>query len=142
MLIVLCIYFQGKIKFSHCIWSIYLFRILIFICSAILLSRMKLLFFSLWKFAKLLMLFCKAQVSFPSNFASIFSAIKYHSSLLFLAQTLHTSFKRRPLKCKFLTLLSVRVKNTANCWCQFWNNKSIPLQILYHSSLLWQITLL
>ena len=110
MLIVLCIYFQGKIKFSHCIWSIYLFRILIFICSAILLSRMKLLFFSLWKFAKLLMLFCKAQVSFPSNFASIFSAIKYNSSILFLAQTLYTLVKSNLLKCKFLRFSSARVK--------------------------------
>ena len=47
LLIVLFIYFQGKIKFSQCIWSIWLIWIFIF-SSTILLSKMKLLFFSLW----------------------------------------------------------------------------------------------
>ena len=45
----------------------------------------------------------------------------------FLAQTMHTLPKRSPLKWKCLRLLSARVKF---CQCQFWNNKSIPLQIL------------
>ena len=56
------------------------------------------------------MSFLKAQVSFPSNVASIFSAIKQNSPILFLAQTLYTLFKRSPLKCKFLRFLSARVK--------------------------------
>ena len=56
-----------------------------------------------WKFAKFLMSFLKAQVSFPSNVASIFSAIKQNSPTLFLAQT-YTLFKRSSLKCKFLRL--------------------------------------
>ena len=47
------------------------------------------------------MSFLKAQVSFSSNVASIFSAIKQKSPILFLAQT---------LKCKFLRSLSARVK--------------------------------
>ena len=56
------------------------------------------------------MSFLKAQVSFPSNFASIFNAIKHNSSILFLAQTLYTLFKRSPLKCKFLRFSSAPVK--------------------------------
>ena len=145
--------------------------------------------------------FLEAQVSFPSNFASIFSAIKHNSSILFLAQTLYTLFKRSPLKCKFLRFSSAWVKirqiphvifestsqfsfkcciniychqakllytffssniiyfvqkmpikvqifeifecscqNSSNSSCQFWTDKSIPLQILYHSSLSWHKT--
>ena len=76
LLILPFIYFHGNIKFSHCVWSIWLFWIFIIICSTILLSQMKSLFFSLWKFTKFSMSFLKAQFSFSSNFASIFSAIK------------------------------------------------------------------
>ena len=60
-----------------------------------------------WKIVK----FLKAQVSFPSNVASIFSAMKNKSPIPFLAQTLHTLFKTRsPLKCRFLRFLSALVK--------------------------------
>ena len=51
--------------------------------SVILLPKMKSLFFSLSKFAKPLMSFLKAQISFLSNFALIFGAIKHISSVLF-----------------------------------------------------------
>ena len=56
------------------------------------------------------MLFLKPQVSFPSNFASIFSAIKHNSSVRLLAQTLHALVKSSLLKCKSLRLWSARVK--------------------------------
>ena len=56
------------------------------------------------------MSFLKAQVSFRSNVASIFSAIKHNSPILVLAQRLYTLFKRSPLKCNFLRFLSARVK--------------------------------
>ena len=65
----------------------------------------------LWgKFAKFLISFLKAQVSFPSNVASVFSAIKQNYLILFLAQTLYTLFKRSPLKCKLSRFSSARVK--------------------------------
>ena len=51
-----------------------------------------------WKFAKFLMSFLKAQVTFPSNVTSLFNTIKQNSPTLFLAQTLSTLFKRIPLK--------------------------------------------
>ena len=56
------------------------------------------------------MSFLKVQVSFRSSVASIFSAIKYNSSILYLAQTLYTLVKGSPLKCKFLRFLSAPVK--------------------------------
>ena len=61
-------------------------------------------------FVKFLMSFLKAQVSFPSNIAWIFSAIKQNSAILFLVQRLCTLFKRNPLKCKFFGFWSARVK--------------------------------
>ena len=56
-------------------------------------------------------IFQKPQVSFLSNLASIFSAIKHNSPILFVAQTLYTLVKSNLLKkCKFLEFSSVRVK--------------------------------
>ena len=63
-----------------------------------------------WKFAKFILSFQKAQVSFPSNFASIFSTIKHKSSIYFLATTLYTLVKSSLLKYKFLKFLSAQVK--------------------------------
>ena len=31
-------------------------------------------------------------------------------------------------------------QNLSNSWCHFWNEKSIPFQILYSSSVSWEIT--
>ena len=56
------------------------------------------------------MSFLKARVSFLSDVASIFSAIKQNSPILFLAQTLYILFKRSPLKCKFFRFSSAWVK--------------------------------
>ena len=63
-----------------------------------------------WKFARFLMSFLKAQVSFPSNVVSKFSAVKQNSSILFLAQTLYIFFKTKSLKCKFFRFLSALAK--------------------------------
>ena len=60
------------------------------------------IYFSLYKFAKFLISFFKAQVSFSSNFASIFTAIKHKSSVLSLAQTLNTSVKGANYRANFL----------------------------------------
>ena len=113
---------------------------------------MKLLFFSLWKFAKFLMSSLKLQVRFPSNFTSIFSAIKHNSSVLFLVQALYALVKRSPLKCKFLRHLSVWVKvrqtvmsiskrqvisssNFASFFIVLMNNSSVNFNLIYF--LLW-----
>ena len=54
--------------------------------------------------------FLKAQVIFPSTFASIFSAIKNNSSIFFLAETLFTLVKSSLLKCKYLRFSNALVK--------------------------------
>ena len=86
------------------------------------------------------MSFLKAQVSFPLNVASVFSAIKHNFPILFLVQEWYTLFKRSPLKWHFLRFSSKSRQNSSNSSCQFWSDKSIPLQILHHSSLPWHKT--
>ena len=64
-----------------------------------------------WIFAKFLMSFLKAQVSFPSNVTSIISVIKQNCSIRFwLKYYVYTLFKGSPLKCKFLWFSSAQVK--------------------------------
>ena len=41
---------------------------------------------------------------------------------------------------KFFETFECSGQNLSNSWCQSWNEKSIPLQILYPSSVLWKIT--
>ena len=54
--------------------------------------------------------FLKPQVSFPTDVASVISAIKRNSAILFLVGRLCTLFKRSPLKCKFLRFSSAWVE--------------------------------
>ena len=68
------------------------------------------IYFSLCKFVKFLMSFLKAQVIFPSNFTSIFSAIKHNSSAFFFCSNIVYFGQRSPLKCKFLRFSSAWVK--------------------------------
>ena len=77
--------------------------------STQILSNTKSLFSSLPKFAKVLS-FLKAQVSFPSNFASIFSAMKDNSSVIFYLKHYILWAKKSSIKCKFLSFSSVQVK--------------------------------
>ena len=73
--------------------------------SAILLYKMKPLFFSQW-----MKIFRKRKpVSF--KFCSNFSPIKHNSSILFLSQAFHTFIKSSLLKCNLLGFLSTWVKN-------------------------------
>ena len=45
-----------------------------------------------------------------------------------------------PIKAKFFfRLLKCSDQNLSNFLCQFWNGKSIPLQVLYSSSVSWKI---
>ena len=63
-----------------------------------------------WKFPKFLMSFSKRKVTFSSNFASLFIVMKDNSSVLFLAQTIHTLPKRSTLKWKFWDFQVLRSK--------------------------------
>ena len=51
------------------------------------------IYFSPCIFAEFLMPFLKTQVTFPSNYASVFNVIRHNSSVLFLAQKLYSLMK-------------------------------------------------
>ena len=91
-----------------------------------------------WKCATFLMSFSKPQVSFPSNFVWLFSVVKANSSALFWTNVIYYFHKRDQSKCK-CSRLECLDQNPPNS-CHFWNNKSVFLQILRHSSVSWDIT--
>ena len=109
----------------------------------------------------------RAQVSFPLNFTSIFSAIKYNSSafLLWSKEPVNYSSNFASFFIVMTHKLSVNFElmhlllwtkgsrqspnfdtfkcsgeNLPNFSCDFSNHMSIFLQILHHSSVPWKIT--
>ena len=48
--------------------------------------------------------------------------------------------QKEPIKMKILEIFECSGQILSNSLCQFWNDKSIPLQILYPSSVSWKIT--
>ena len=48
--------------------------------------------------------------------------------------------QKEPIKVKFFETFKCSGENLSNSLCQFWNDKSIPLQILYLCLVLWKIT--
>ena len=105
--------------------------ILLSMSSDILPYKMKSLFFShkTKSFRK------NNPISF--NFCINFSGMKYNSSILFLAQALHTFVKRNLLKCNFLRLLSARVKICQIPRVYFELTNQFLFKSLDHSSLPW-----
>ena len=57
----------------------------------------------------------------------------FSSSKIYFAQ-------KEPIKVKIFETFECSGQNLSNSLCQFWNYKSIPLQILHPSSVLWKIT--
>ena len=48
--------------------------------------------------------------------------------------------QKEPIKVKIFETFECSGQNLSNSLCQFWNDKSIPLQILHPSSVSWKIT--
>ena len=94
----------------------------------------------LWsKFVKFLMSILKRQVdSFP-NFVSLFSFMKDYSSVLFSSNNIYFA-QKEPIKMKIFETFNCLGQKLWNSSCQLWNDKSVPFQMLHHSSLSWQIT--
>ena len=87
------------------------------------------------KFVKVFISFLVAQVSFPSKFASVFSAIKHHSSVLLLAQKFWSKKKiyiyiyfcqNQPINVQIFEIFECLRQNLSNFSCQFWTEKSLP----------------
>ena len=83
---------------------------------------------------------------FPSS-KSVFLQILHHSSLswkitpvyFFSSKNIYFA-QKEPIKVKIFKTFECPSQNLSNSLCQFWNDKSISLQILYPSSVLWEIT--
>ena len=70
------------------------------------------------------------QILYPSS-----SFMKDYSSVLFLVQTMYTLLKRKEhIKIKLFEIFECSCQILSNFLCQFRNEESIPLEILYPSS--------
>ena len=85
---------------------------------------------------------------FPSN-KSVFIQILHHSSiswkispLYFFSSNKKYFAQKGPIKVKIFEAFECSGQNLSNSLSQFWNDKSISLQILYPSAVSWKITLL
>ena len=68
-------------------------------------------------------------------------SISWKTTLLHFFSSNNIYFaQKKHIKMKSLKWIKCSDQNLSNSSCQLWNDKSIPLQILRHSSLSWQIT--
>ena len=106
------IYFQGKIKFWHCIWSIWLFLIFVYFYLVLPCYFVKWnLFFSWWtKICKILHIILESTSQFSFKFCTNLHWNQTSLLSTFLAQTLYTMVKSSPLKCKFSRFSSAQLK--------------------------------
>ena len=81
------------------------------------------------KFTKFLSFF-RQQISFSSNFASIFSIMRHNSSVFFLAETLYTFNKRSLSKYKFGEISPEQLKF-------FWKSYKVPVKKVQKRNLSW-----
>ena len=83
---------------------------------------------------------------FP-NHKSVFLQISHHSSVSWKITSLYFFSwnniyfaQKGPIKVEIVETFKCSGQNLSNYLCQFWNDKSVPLQILYPSSVSWKIT--
>ena len=86
------------------------------------------------------MSFLKTQVSFLSNVASIFTAMRQNSPTFFQRKHFIYLVQKKPINVQIFEIFGCSSQNSSNSSCQFWTDKSVPLQILHHSSYSWHIT--
>ena len=84
------------------------------------------------------MLILKRQVYSSRNFVSLFSFMKDNSSVLFSSNNIYF-VQKETIKVKIFETFECLGQNVSNSLWQFWNDKSIPLQILHPSSVSWKI---
>ena len=74
------------------------------------------------------------QILYPSSVSWKITPLYFFSSNnIYFAQ-------KEPIKVKIFETFKCSHQNLSNSLCQFWNDKSISLQILYPSSVSWKIT--
>ena len=85
---------------------------------------------------------------FP-NHKSVFLQTLHHSSVswnitlvYFCSSNIIYFVQKESIKVQIVETFECSGQNSSNSSCQLWKDKSIPFQILHHSSLSWHITLL
>ena len=69
------------------------------------------------------------------------SLVSWKITFLYFFSSNNIYFAQKdPIKVKIFETFECSGQNLSNSLCQFWNDKSIPLQILYPSSVSWKIT--
>ena len=69
------------------------------------------------------------------------SLVSWKITPLYLFSSSNIYFSQKePIKVKMFETFKCSGQNLSNSLCQFWNDKSIPLQILYPYSISWKIT--
>ena len=91
------------------------------------------------KSVKFLMPILKQQVGSSPNFVSYSISWKI-TPLYFLSSNNMYFAQKEHIKMKIFQNFKSLVQYSSNSLCQLWNDKSVSLQILHHSSLSWQIT--
>ena len=81
----------------------------------------------------------KRQVDSSPNLVSLFSFMKNNSVVFFSSNNIYFA-QKEPVKVKVFETFELTGQNLSKSPCQLWSDKSIPLQILRHCSLSWQIT--
>ena len=106
------IYFQGKVKFSHCIWSIWLLWIFVYFYLILPFYFLKWnLLFCWWtKICKILHVIFESTSQFSFKFCNNLHCNQIWLLYTFLARKLYTMVKSSPLNCKFLRLSSAQLK--------------------------------
>ena len=84
--------------------------------------------------------FLEEQISFLSNYASNFSAIK-HNSYVFFSRSIIYLGQKHPIAVHIFKIFESLGQCSSTSLCQFWTDKSIPFQIFHHSSVSLHITL-
>ena len=69
------------------------------------------------------------------------SSVSWKITALYFFSLSNICFAQKEyIKMKIFETVKCSGQNSSNFSCQFWNSKSIPLQILHYSSLPWHIT--
>ena len=103
--------------------------------------------FQFWHLQLLCGKFAKFLMSFSKHNKPVIIQILHHSSVsrnnipLYFFSSNNIYFAQKELiKMKIFETFKCPGQILSNSLCQFWNDKSIPLQILYPSSVSWKIT--
>ena len=81
--------------------------------------------------------FLESASQFSFSFCINLQSIKHNSSILFFSSSIIYFGQKQSIKAQIFGIFECSGQNLSNSSCQFWTDKSISPQSLYHSSLSW-----